>query len=181
MEFIFRIANDNGLHVDFHLDLHFAFSIWDGSMIRVALEMVSAGQMGDQRKTVNGEKRTLTIGHGIRLSLLSDEELQHLQESIAQAQIRAPVYLVALPPCDVFTEGRNLGGAYDKDRATLNVVKLTREHGIEIAMAVGNVQNRFAPQGNADPLGLCPIGVMLYQTAEEVDALILLVSPGSQC
>jgi hypothetical protein len=109
------------------------------------------------------------------------------------AEKYAPVYLVALPPCDVYSKGVDLGEAYDKSRATLNVVKLTKEYGsvgsvgekdykkgLEIALSVGNVQNGYAPQGNADPLALCPIGVMLYQTAGEDDARILLVSPGSR-
>jgi hypothetical protein len=191
MLFIFGLANDHRLHVDFHLDYNLAegegsdnvnISAWRDSMIQEALGMVE-GHMGDNVTTDNDddeEVRTLTIGHGIRLSLLSDEALSNLQDSISRARRRAPVYLVALPPCDVFTKGRNLGGEFDKCRATLNVVKLTQKYGIEIAMAVGNVQNNFAPQGSEDPLALCPIGVMLYQTAGEDDTRILLVSPGSR-
>jgi hypothetical protein len=206
--FIFNLANKHKLHVDLHLDNNLAEGedltddekrAGKGAMIWEVLGMVKKGIMGVQTKTVDGEERTLAIGHGIRLSLFSHEALQRLQHEILSLRRYTRVYLVALPPCDVYCKGRNLGGAYDQCRATLNVVKLTQtygsvgtvkrgnyEMGLEIALAVGNVQNDFAPQGNADPLELCPIGVMLYQAGLRVtggeepsddDARILLVSP----
>jgi hypothetical protein len=189
VEYIFKLARDYKLHVDLHLDDNLAEGenltvsqeqAGDGAMIWKVLDMVKGGGMGTGRQmmTASNEKRTLAIGHGIRLSLFSQEALKALKSAIVSAQERAPVYLVALPPCDVYSKGRGLG-ALDESRATLNVVKLTREYGIETAMAVGNVQSKYAPQGNTDPLELCPIGVMLYQTAEEGDTRILLVSPGS--
>ena len=84
-----------------------------------------------------------------------------------------PVTLVGLPQSDMYMMGRQVRSP---PRGTLNVCRLATEHGIEVAMGVNNVQNAFTPQGSVDPLGLCPLGVALFQGATDGDCVRLLVS-----
>lgn len=60
-------------------------------------------------------------------------------------------------------------------RASLNVPKLAKEYRIDVAMGVNNVQNPFTPQGSVDPLGLCTLGVAIFQAGTPSDCRSLLV------
>ena len=60
-------------------------------------------------------------------------------------------------------------------RTTLNVTRLAKDYGIQVAMGVNNVQNAFTPQGSVDPLSLCPLGAAVFQSATQVDCEVLLV------
>jgi hypothetical protein len=213
---VFGLAEEHGLHVDFHLDYNLGeeekgrkkdgegLSEEDvreggGAMVWEVLERVRRGAMGmgSAVNTTDGEEdrsRTLTIGHATRLTRFSHDAVLRLRSLISSLPPHVRVYFVALPQSDVYMMGRRPDAPFEAARGTLNVVRLVktygskgrvgdeddgegdgRERGLEIAMSVNNVQNAFTPQGNVDPLGLGPVGVMLYQTGGEEDARIILV------
>lgn len=66
----------------------------------------------------------------------------------------------------------------DPPRATLRVSQLKGDYGINVSMSVNNVQNAFTPQGTVDPLGLCTLGVGIFQAATPEDCRTLLVNTG---
>jgi len=61
-------------------------------------------------------------------------------------------------------------------RGTIDVPRWKRKFGLHMAMGVNNVGNAFTPQGTADPMGLLPFGVAIYQAANEEDCMSLLES-----
>lgn len=85
-----------------------------------------------------------------------------------------PISLVGLPQSDLYMMGRR-EDTVPALRGTLPVTRLMREHDIEVAMSVNNVQNAFTPQGTTDPLALCALGVALFQAGTVDDCEILLV------
>ncbi|KAH8114332.1 Metallo-dependent hydrolase [Phellopilus nigrolimitatus] len=90
-----------------------------------------------------------------------------------------PIYFVGLPQSDLYMIGR---GDAHAPRGTINVCALRAAHGFRVAMAVNNVGNAFTPQGAPDPLGLCPLGVAVYQdgTVAGCRDLLEAVSIGSK-
>lgn len=118
----------------------------------------------------------VTIGHAPRLGLFSHDELHALHNSIQGL----PVTLVGLPQTDVYMLGRpNSSSISDsgtlRPRGTLNVPRIVREYGLDVAMSVNNIGNAFTPQGSLDPLSLCTFGVAVFQAGTKEDCEVLLV------
>jgi hypothetical protein len=164
--FVLGLAQQHDLHADFHLDYNL-----DPHSEPLIYEVISQlrARGWDQFKQ-NG--KLVTIGHATRLALFLHKEWRELSHLIANL----PIHFVGLPQSDLYMMGRNPGDGNLPIRGTLPVIYLAKEHGIEVAMAVNNVDNAFTPQGSVDPLMLCPLGVAAFQAATPQDCLILLVS-----
>ena len=170
IELIFDLAYEAGIHVDFHLDYNLEPSseplIW-----HVIEQLRQRIQSGRWRASCH-----VCVGHATRLTLFSPEEWAALRAALIDE--RLPLTLVGLPPSDLYMMGRGLDFA---PRGTLNVPRLATEHGLRVAMSVNNVENAFTPQGPIDPLGLCPLGVAVFQAGTKIDCRMLLVSKPVAC
>ncbi|KAI0335897.1 Metallo-dependent hydrolase [Cubamyces sp. BRFM 1775] len=167
IDYVFELAAERGLHVDFHLD----YNLEPGAepLLWYVLDQLRA-------RIAHGRWRPgahVCVGHATRLTLFGPEEWARLREALLEE--RLPVTLVGLPQSDLYMMGRN-GAGGDAPRGTLNVPRLKEEQGIRVAMAVNNVENAFTPQGGVDPLGLCPLGVAVFQAGTKNDCRALLVS-----
>jgi len=152
IKWIFIHAYRRGLHVDLHLDYNL-----DVSQKPLIWFILKTLQNHLETNRWNEGKR-VTIGHATRLTMFSPEEWTQFKDIVESADL--PITLVGLPQSDLYMMGRNLDPV---PRGTLNVVKIQHEFGLDIAMAVNNVGNAFTPQGSADPLSLCPLGVAIFQ------------------
>jgi hypothetical protein len=158
------LARAHGLHLDLHLDYHLAPDA--APLVHDVLRELRAAPWDAARR--------VTIGHATRLALFGGDEWRALTEAAAGV----PLSFVALPQSDLYMVGRapaERGPGGLAVRGTLDVPRLAREHGVRAAMAVNNVQNAFTPQGSADPLGLCPLGVATFQDGTRDTCEILLV------
>lgn len=165
IRFLFDIACERQLHLDFHLDYNLDASA--EPLIWFVLDQLTA-------RIQNATWRSgqhLCIGHATRLTLWNASEWQRFAQMVKERSL--PVTLVGLPQSDMYMMGRNMTSPL---RSTLNVTRLAREHELRLAMAVNNVGNAFTPQGSADPLSLCPLGVALFQAGTKEDCHRLLVS-----
>ena len=165
IELIFDLAFDAGIHVDFHLDYNLDPNA--EPLIWFVLDQL-------RQRIQSGRWRAgchVCVGHATRLTLFTPDEWAALRAALVDE--RLPLTLVGLPPSDLYMMGRGLDYA---PRGTLNVPRLATEHGIRVAMAVNNVENAFTPQGPVDPLGLCPLGVAVFQAGTKIDCRTLLVS-----
>jgi hypothetical protein len=112
--------------------------------------------------------RTVAVGHATRLGLFTPSQWRDFEAAMKEL----PINIIGLPQSDMYMMGRDKP---DPPRAALRVPQLASEYGIEVGMAVNNVQNAFTPQGSVDPLGLCTLGVGLFQAGTPKDCRILLV------
>lgn len=155
IDLLIALAIEHKLHLDFHLDYNL-------SPARTPLIHAVLSKLHTAAWSSANPGRTVAIGHATRLALFSPAEWAALR-----AQIGAlPVTLVALPQSDTYMLGRG---------ATLDVVRVVETHGVAAALGVNNVGNAFTPQGTADPLALCPLGVALYQNTTPAACRVLLV------
>ena len=162
---ILQMAYEHQLHADFHLDYNLDPST--EPLIWYLLE-----QLRQRKKSGKWHDGThICVGHATRLSLFSHEEWCRFHGIIEGD--RLPITLVGLPPSDMYMMGRGLPG---QPRATLNVPRLAKKHGLRVGMAVNNVENAFTPQGVIDPLALCPLGVAVFQDGTRTGCQSLVVS-----
>lgn len=167
---VLDLAERYHLHADFHLDYNLDPS--SDVMLYGVLAQLRARCWTATSSQQRGKR--VTIGHATRLALLSSAEWRALKGELADL----PVHLVGLPQSDLYMMGRNPDGQLPI-RGTLPVPQLARDHGIDVAMAVNNIDNAFTPQGSVDPLMLCPLGVAVFQAATVRDCELLLVRESS--
>ncbi|KAI5119204.1 hypothetical protein M0805_004459 [Coniferiporia weirii] len=155
--FILTLAIQHDLHADFHLDYDLTPLPESADSDSAPLIYYLLAQLHELRWAERMPGRTVVVGHATRLTLFSAAQLRDLRARIGDL----PVFFVGLPQSDVYMMGR--GCAALPPRGTLDVRRLRAEYGLRVAMAVNNVGNAFTPQGAPDPLGLCMLGVALYQ------------------
>ena len=181
IEFVFDLAEEFGKHVDFHLDYDLLPpgppEDGDESMIPHVLSVASA-RMWHHR---NGRARSVTMGHCTKLSSFSSANIDQLESlSREQESDAPPVSFVALPPSDLYMQGR--AHAYSsRPRATLPLLELAaRLPRFNWALGINNVANLFTPQGDADPLALLPAMVGVWQSAKPDDCNLMLAAISSR-
>ncbi|TFY66903.1 hypothetical protein EVG20_g4181, partial [Dentipellis fragilis] len=163
------LALAHGLHADFHLDYNI-----DASQTPLVYALLA-----ELRAHAWAAPRVVTIGHGTRYSLFDGAEWDALRSEIGEL----PVAFVALPQSDMYMMGKG-GGVGGRDRALLPPratlpVPYMASLGLRIALSVNNVDNAFTPQGSVDPMGLCPLGVAVYQDAGEEACRVLMAAVSS--
>ncbi|VDC02411.1 unnamed protein product [Peniophora sp. CBMAI 1063] len=150
IDFILDLARQGNaekkLLVDFHLDYN--LSEETAPMVYDVIAAMRAVQW-------TTESPRVTLGHCTRWSLFSPDEWARLKAAIGEL----PISLVALPQSDVYMMRTS-----ERRRGTVDA-HVAAGAGVDVALAVNNVGNAFTPQGSADPLGLVPLGVALYQDA----------------
>ncbi|KAL5482560.1 hypothetical protein ACEPAI_9154 [Sanghuangporus weigelae] len=174
IRFVLDLAVKYNLHADFHIDYDLSPLPADPNSDTAPLIYYLLDVLHEIRWTERMPGRTIVLGHATRLTLFSPSQLSDLRSRIGSL----PVYFVGLPQSDVYMMGRDSG----QRRGTLNVCKLGREHDLHIVMSVNNIGNAFTPQGTLDPLGLCPLGVAVYQdgTLDGCRRLLEVVSISSK-
>lgn len=160
LDLAFQYHRHADFHLDYNLDLSTEPLIW--YLLDELLKRVTTGRWHDDS--------CICVGHATRLVLFTDDEWSRYNKLVHDNHL--PVTLVGLPQSDLYMMGRDLEPA---PRGTLNVVRSERKHGIQVAMAVNNVQNAFTPQGPPDPLALCSLGVAIFQAATPADCHCLVV------
>ena len=164
---ILDLAAKYHLFADFHLDYNFDSSseplIW--YLLEELTDRVNNG-------TWNRDSH-VCVGHATRLALFSPDEWKRYERIVEESAL--PITLVGLPQSDLYMMGRGIDPA---PRTTLNVTRLAKDYGIQVAMGVNNVQNAFTPQGSVDPLSLCPLGAAVFQSATQADCEVLMVCFG---
>ncbi|KAK7469196.1 hypothetical protein VKT23_003687 [Stygiomarasmius scandens] len=168
---MFELASRFSLHLDFHLDYNL-----NPNSEPLIYEVIAQARKFQQYWLSNDKgtpKHRITIGHATRLQLFTRAEWQDLVDAIGDL----PITFVGLPHSDMYMQGREFFDApLGAPRSTLRIPQLTKDYGLEIAMSINNVQNCFTPQGFADPLSLCPLGVAIFQSATKQDIEILMRS-----
>ncbi|KAF8895390.1 hypothetical protein BD779DRAFT_1668671 [Infundibulicybe gibba] len=159
IKLILDIAGRWGYHADFHLDYNL-----DPTSEPLTYEVISQARKHSRHwtPTVGVPKAGITISHATRLQLFTPAQWHDLVDAIDGL----PITFVGLPQSDMYMQGRS-----DRDkllgppRSTLRVPYIAEKYGLQVAMAVNNIENAFTPQGSSDPLSLCPLAVGLFQAA----------------
>jgi cytosine/adenosine deaminase-related metal-dependent hydrolase len=157
-----QTAISKNLHLDFHLDYNLDAELSNLNSKPLTYQVIRDLKSADWNANNNG--KTVVLGHCTQLSLLPEENLLELAQSIRDADL--PVHFVGLPTSDLFMMGR---GHHPKPRGTLPVLDFIR-HGLNACLGINNVGNAFTPFGTADPLHLASWGVGIYQAGTEADA-----------
>lgn len=161
INYVFELAMENRLHIDFHLDYNLDPSVSPMiyHVIDVARRLNWVERMQDKR---------IAIGHAPRLCLFTPEEFAKLREAIGDL----PITFIGLPQTDIYMLGRETRPG---PRGTLHVPDMTAKHGLDVGMSINNIGNAFTPQGSADPVSLCTFGVAIFQTGLVESCNILYV------
>ncbi|GJJ07829.1 hypothetical protein Clacol_002034 [Clathrus columnatus] len=162
IDYVFELALENRLHIDFHLDYNLDPNA--SPMIHYVIDLARKSRWTERMKG-----KHITIGHAPRLCLFTPEEFKQLQDAIDDL----PITFVGLPQTDMYMLGRE---EHIKPRGTLHVPNMVKKYGLNVAMSINNIGNAFTPQGSADPLALCAFGVAIFQTGLPNDCEILFDS-----
>ncbi|KAL8291807.1 hypothetical protein RQP46_002065 [Phenoliferia psychrophenolica] len=157
IETVFQLAKTAQVDVDFHLDYDL-----DTSTPALLWDVLRISKVEGNRWDVRGRTRRITLGHCTKLSVFTSAELDELVEELEE--IPGEVHFVALPPSDLYMQGRATPYA-SRSRATFPALDLV-QRGISCSVGVNNVGNGFTPQGDADPLALLPMLVAVWQSAQ---------------
>lgn len=182
VNFVFELAEENGLDLDFHSDYDLSSdtggaTIWYilDKFRKVTDATVGSGRMSRRRRCARWQvdqrrPARLALGHCTRVSNFSPDELARLSSIAADLD----VYFIGLPTSDVYIQGREHPWT-SRPRGTLPLLELRKSYNISCAVGLNNVGNLFTPQACADPLvGLVLLLVALYQTAALEDLGLIL-------
>jgi hypothetical protein len=170
IDLILDLAFRDSKHADFHLDYNI-----DPSSEPLIFYLVKQLQ-----ERINNGKwphgAWVIVGHATRLTLFSSDQWVVLTESLKGL----PITFVGLPQSDLYMMGKRADSAMPPSRHTLDPLELWNKYSLRMGLSVNNVDNAFTPQGTVDPLGLCTLGVAMFQSATPEDCLtlvVILVSP----
>lgn len=164
IEWAAKSAIEHGLHLDFHLDYNIdpnkAATVWH------VIETLNS-----QDWITHNATKTIALGHCTRLTLFSSSELFRLADAITSAKL--PISFIGLPTSDLYMQGRPSDSSphpSSRPRATLQIISLIKDYGINAAIGINNVGNAFTPWGSTDPIALASMGVGIYQAGTDQDA-----------
>jgi cytosine deaminase len=162
VELAFRLASDNGLELDFHVD--------EGLDIEAEgfAEIVAA----TARYKMAGR---VLCGHACSLSVHDHRKLG----SILSAGAKAGVALVVLPTTNLYLQDR--AGGHSPRRRGIAPVLEARNAGIEVMLGIDNCRDAFYPFGDYDPLAILRLAVLACHVdpAEWTDSITTL--PAARC
>ncbi|MFE0420355.1 amidohydrolase family protein [Streptomyces tendae] len=176
LDFVFELAVEHGLPLDFHIDLS------DDPRQRDILDVV-------ERTHQAGLHGRVTAGHVTSLGSVPAPQASEICAAIAEAGI----HVVVLPATDVYLNGRHDTQA---PRRGLTPVRMLRDAGVNVSLATNNIQNPFTPFGRGNILDsalmlaeLCHLGtardaeyVLDMMTGNPAEALRLpahAITPGA--
>ncbi|CAO1637305.1 unnamed protein product [Parajaminaea phylloscopi] len=178
VDFIFQLAEENHLDLDFHSDYDLDADDASGATLWYIIERFRAktsarSEQGARSAVWNNESghpARLALGHCTRISTFDEKHLAKLSQAVKGLDI----HLIGLPTSDVYIQGRESPWK-SRPRATLPLLELRKQWGIQCSVGLNNVGNLFTPQACVDPLvGLLPLLVALYQTSSLEDLALLL-------
>lgn len=154
LEFVFRLAQKNGLPVDLHAD----FSERPDQL--AILEVVKMTErFGMQGKVSVGHLTSLGAVRKVRA------------EAIAEAISKAGIHVMCLPATDLYLNGRGEEPATGRG---LTPVRLLLDKGVNVVYGSNNIQNAFTPFGTADPLDIGLLVAQASHMGSEQDAKIVV-------
>ncbi|KLO12194.1 Metallo-dependent hydrolase [Schizopora paradoxa] len=206
IEFIISLAQNYDLHLDFHLDYDLKpcdeateQASEDDPLIFAVLSYLAQPSSAKVKSLTVGHMTRLSVFTPPLISRLRS----YLEAIPPESSLRS-ISFVGLPQSDLYMMGRRSSsssstseryeesfGGPSTPRGTLDVLRFRRfcdsvneklrgEHArsifVNVAMSVNNVANAFTPQGTADPLSLCTLGVAVYQSATKESCRVLLES-----
>ncbi len=134
---VFDIAQEFDCDVDFHLDF-----LDDDQPLALPFVIEETCRRGWQGR--------VCLGHMTKLAGLSPEELSAIAPSIREAGIS----ILALPASDLYMMSRKDTHNVRRGVAPINHLA---EMGVNVGLAVNNVQNLFTPFGDGDVLKICTL------------------------
>jgi cytosine/creatinine deaminase len=134
---VFDIAQEFNCEVDFHLDF-----LEDDQPLALPFVIEETCRRGWQNR--------VCLGHMTKLAALSPAELRAIAPAIREAGIS----ILALPASDVYMMSRK--DTHNVRRGVAPVNHLA-EMGVNVGLAVNNVQNLFTPFGDGDVLKICTL------------------------
>lgn len=177
IDFIFDLAQEFGKHIDFHLDYDLDPPGKEEDGEESLIPYVLSQSQSRTWKIPSGKTRHVTLGHCTKLSSFTDSDLASLSPLLSSpSPSNPPISFVSLPPSDLYMQGRET--AYSsRPRATIPILSLRSRPSLSSlnwAMGINNVANLFTPQGDADPMGLLPMMVGVWQSAKPEDCEVLV-------
>ncbi|WP_242190108.1 amidohydrolase family protein [Saccharopolyspora soli] len=161
LDFVFDLAVEHGMPLDFHIDLS------DDPQQRDILLVI-------ERTIAAGMRGSVTAGHLTSLGSIPAAEASDICAQIAEAGIN----VVALPATDVYLNGR---GDAQAARRGLTPVQMLRQAGANVCLATNNIQNPFTPFGRGNILDtalmlaeMCHLG-----TAEDANYVLDMMTTNS--
>lgn len=127
----FRVAQEFGLALDFHVDEGLGDEL-DG------LEMIA------DTAIETSHQGPILCGHACSLMNLDAEALQKLAEKLAASGIT----IASLPSTNLYLQGRRTG---TPDRRGIAPVRELRAAGVPVIVGTDNVRDAFCPLGQHDP------------------------------
>jgi cytosine deaminase len=139
-ETLLTIAAEHGVPVDLHTD--------------ETLDLAANGLEDLSRRVrTSGFPHRVTASHCVSLSMQSESR----QREIAEVVAAAGVSVVALPPTNLFLQGREHQQAMPR---AITAVKSLRAAGVAVCAGADNLQDPFNPLGRGDPLETAALMVM---------------------
>jgi len=133
-------ATEAGAGLDLHVD-----ETLDPNM----LTLVELARQIDS----SGFERSVTASHCVSLSMQPPQ----IQREIARMVAALGIGVVALPPTNLFLQGREQSQATPRGITPIDVL---RESGAPVALGGDNVQDPFNPVGRSDPLETAALSIM---------------------
>lgn len=144
IEAAFRLAQDRGLNLDFHVD--------------ESLDPAEDGlRWVAEAKLKYDFQGQVTCGHACSLSVQTEEQVQTTLDLVKQADIA----VVSLPMCNAYLQDRQTG-RMPRYRGVTLLPELAQA-GIPVALASDNCRDPFFPYGDHDMLEVFSQGVRLGQ------------------
>ncbi|KAM3093363.1 amidohydrolase family protein [Phormidesmis sp. 146-35] len=140
---VFDIAQEFDCDVDFHLDF-----LDDDKPLTLPFVIEETCRRGWQGR--------VCLGHVTKLAALSPVELSAIAPAIREAGIS----ILALPASDLYMMSRK--DTHNVRRGVAPVNHLA-EMGVNVGLAVNNVQNLFTPFGDGDLLKICTLLAQVLQ------------------
>ena len=153
IETVLAAATEAGIGLDLHMD-----ETLDprASTLRELARMV----------TESGFTHGVTASHCVSLGMQTPD----VQRSTAIAVAAARIAVVALPPTNLYLQGRDHFGAIPRGLAP---IELLRSQGVLVAAGGDNVQDPFNPLGRGDPLETAALLVLAgHQQPETAYAMV---------
>lgn len=154
VDLAFRVAAENGLHLDFHVD--------------EGLDVEADGFSEIVAATARyGMARRVVCGHACSLSLRDHDMLARTLEMAAEAGVA----LTALPTTNLYLQDR-VGGRSPRRRG-IAPMKEARAAGMKVMLGVDNCRDAFFPFGDYDPLSVLRLAAIAahIEPAEWLDAI----------
>lgn len=133
-------ATEAGVGLDLHVD-----ETLDPNMLTL-VELV-------RQVESTGFERSVAASHCVSLSM----QPLDAQREIARMVAAVGVSVIALPPTNLFLQGREQPQAMPRGIAPIDVL---RESGTTVALGGDNVQDPFNPVGRSDPLETAALSIM---------------------